>query len=264
MRQIFSIVSVIVFLSCNNQTSNANDNAAVGDSTISHGVIKSEAASGAGCGNNLLFRKGAVIEATSYDGNGKTVALQSSVVRKVYTEKGMTISELDMKNTNGEGKDEKSVKGVYKCDGKNFIVDILSFLGAAKPGATISASGLFFPLVLTAGEILPDANYTISMSYGGKDMKIVSVIKDRKVEVKESITIPAGTFEAYKISAVVDASTEMEGMAEEMKKSMQEAKKKMGTHRMIIWYSPEVTVLKMEFYQGDKLQSSNEVTKITK
>ncbi|HKO82920.1 MAG TPA: hypothetical protein VJU78_21080, partial [Chitinophagaceae bacterium] len=79
-----------------------------------------------------------------------------------------------------------------------------------------------------------------------------------------SVAIPAGTFEAFKISAVIDATTEMDGITDAMKKSMEEMKKKMGEHRFIIWYAPELTVLKMEMYQGDKLQSRTEVTKITK
>ena len=264
MKQIFSIVSAIVLLSCNNQTSNANGNAAGGDSTIKQVAAKNEIASSGGCGNNLLFQKGVVIDATTYDGNAKVVGLQSSTVMKVYNEKGVTISEMDMKSTNGEGKDEQAIKGIYKCDGKNFIMDMASFLGNAKQGTTISASGLFFPLSLSAGETLPDANHTISMSSGGKNMKIISEIKNRKVEAKESITIPAGKFEAYKISAVIDATTEMDGMTEEMKKSIQEVKKRMGETRFIIWYAPELTILKMEMYMGDKLQSRTEVTKITR
>lgn len=262
MKQNFSIVAAIILLSCNNQNSNANGSTAGSDSTLNQVAATNEIASGGGCGNNLLFQKGVVIEATTYDGNAKVVALQSSTVRKVYDEKGMTISEMDMKTTNGEGQDEKSIKGVYKCDGENFIMDMAGFLSNVKPGATVSASGLFFPLSLKAGEMLPDANHTISISSGGKNMKIVSVIKDRKVEAKESITIPAGIFEAYKISAIIDATTEMEGITEAMKKSMEEIKKKMGETRFIIWYTPELTVLKMEMYMGDKLQSRTEVTKI--
>src|SRR5688572_23117594 len=119
MKQIFSIVSAIVLLSCNNQTSNAKSNA---DSTTTK-VSAINEKTGGGCANNLLFRKGAVIDATTYDGNGKVLGLQSSTVMKVYEEKGMTVSELDMKTTNAEGKDEKTIKAEYKCDGENFVMD---------------------------------------------------------------------------------------------------------------------------------------------
>lgn len=259
MKQIFSIVSAIVLLSCNNQTSNANSNA---DSTTTK-VSSINEKTGGGCANNLLFRKGAVIDAATYDGNGKVLGLQSSTVMKVYEEKGMTVSELDMKTTNAEGKDEKTIKAEYKCDGENFIMD-MNFLRNAASGASVKASGLFFPLNLKVGETLPDASHTINIASGGKNMKIISEIKNRKVEAKESITIPAGTFEAYKISAIIDATTEMDGMTEEMKKSMKEVKKRMGETRFIIWYTPELTILKMEMYMGDKLQSRTEVTKIKK
>jgi hypothetical protein len=56
----------------------------------------------------------------------------------------------------------------------------------------------------------------------------------------------------------------MDGMSGEMKKSMQDAKKRMGENRFIIWYTPELTVLKMEMYMGGKLQSKTEITRIQK
>ena len=259
MKQIFSIVSAIILLACNNQNSKANNNA--GDSIINRVASGNETPGS--CGNNLFFRKGAVIEATTYDGNGKVLGLQSTTVVRVYEEKGMTVSELDMKTTNAEGKDEKNIKAEYKCDGENLVMD-MNFLRNAASGTSVKASGLFFPLNLKVGETLPDASHTINIASGGKNMKIISEIKNRKVEAKESITITAGEFEAYKISAVIDATTEMEGMSEEMKKSMQDIKKRMGENRFIIWYTPELTILKMEMYMGGKMQSRTEVTKITK
>ncbi len=261
MKHFFSILSAIVFLSCNNQSSNANDKTSDSVNNKIAAINKQEESGG--CSNNLLFKKGTVIEATTYDGNGKVLGLQTSTVMNVYDEKGVTISETNMVSTNGAGKEEKSIKALYKCDGKNFIMD-MNFLGNAKPGASINASGLFFPLTLKTGETLPDANHTISISSNGKNMKIVSHIKNRKVEAKESITIPAGTFDVYKISAVIDATTEIEGMPEAMKKNMEDIKKRMGENRFVIWYAPELTVLKMEMYMGDKLQSRTEVTNIKK
>ncbi len=260
MKQIFPIVSAIILLACNNQSSNANNNA--GDS-ITNPSSKNAIAEADGCGNTLLFKKGIVIEAATYDGNGKVLGLQSSEVMRVYEEKGELVSEVNMKTTNAQGKDEKVIKAEYRCDGKNFVMD-MNFLRTAGSGTSVKASGLFFPLNIKVGETLPDASHTINIASGGKNMKIISEIKNRKVEAKESITIPAGEFEAYKISAVIDATTEMEGMSEEMKKSMQEVKKRMGENRFIIWYTPELTILKMEMYMGGKMQSRTEVTKITK
>ena len=59
----------------------------------------------------------------------------------------------------------------------------------------------------------------MTMNRGGKEMKITSHIKERKVEAKESVTTPAGTFECYRISSVIEAETDMPGMDEKSKKT---------------------------------------------
>lgn len=260
MKNFFPILSALIILSCNNQDSNANSN--VADSIVGP-VSKNEISGAGGCSNALLFKKGVVIEATTYDGNGKVLGLQSSEVLRVYKEKDELISEVNMKTTNAQGKEEKIIKAEYRCDGENFVMD-MTFLRHVAPGSNVKTAGLFFPLNIKVGETLPEASHTVNIASGGKNMKIVSEIKNRKVEAKESITIPAGTFDAYRISAVIDATTEMDGMSGEMKKSMQDAKKRMGENRFIIWYTPELTVLKMEMYMGGKLQSKTEITRIQK
>lgn len=260
MKKIFPVVFALILLSCNNQNSNANN--MVADSTVGPSS-KTEMAGTDGCGSTLLFKKGIVIEATTYDGNGKAVGWQSSEVMRVYKENDELVSEVNMKTTDAQGKEDKAIKAEYRCDGKNFVMD-MNFLRTAASGTSVKASGLFFPLNIKVGETLPDASHTINIASGGNNMKIISEIKNRKVEAKESITIPAGVFEAYKISAIIDATTEMDGMSEEMKKSRQEIKKRMGETRFIIWYTPELTILKMEMYMGGKMQSRTEVTKITK
>ncbi len=56
----------------------------------------------------------------------------------------------------------------------------------------------------------------------------------------------------------------MAGMDERSKKVMEEMKKKMGKNKMTFWYAPDVTIIKMEFYMGDKLITRSEVTGIKK
>lgn len=257
MKNLFSIVSIIIFLSCNNQASNANG------STDSTGKSLAVNKTGGNCANNLYFRKGTIVNATTYDGNGKVLGLQTTKVTKVYSQDGATVSELDMNTTNAAGKDEKIIKAEYRCDGENLVMD-MNFLRNSSAGTSVKASGLYFPLQLKVGQSLPDAGHTINISSNGKDMKIKSEIKQRKVEAKETITTPAGKFEAYKISAIIEATTEMEGMTEAMKESMKEMQKRMGENRFIIWYTPELTILRMEMYMGGKLQSKTEVTSIRK
>jgi len=266
LRKLIPVVLAVCLLACNNQNSNANGPATPGDSTGKEQPVAAsmEKPAKGGCGNNLLFKKGTKIEAASYNGAGKLLSKQTSVVKKVYTEGGLTNSELDMTTTNENGGELRHVTGIYRCDGSKLIVDLSTFLQDNKPGMTIKTSGIDFPFDIAVGQDLPEAQHTIDMTMGEKKMTLISTVKERKVTAKESVTTPAGTFEAYKISAVIEAETVMEGLTDQMKKAMKEAREKMGKTEMIFWYVPTLSVVKMELYQGGKLTSKNEVTSISK
>ena len=264
MKNFFSIALGIMILACNNQ---AGGNGLANDST--NAVNKKNEAhipgsSDGNCGNNLLFQKGAEIHTSSYDGQGKETAKQVSTVKKVFQEAGMTVSELEMKNMDENGANEKTVNAIYKCDGKLLYVDLSGFLPGGKQNSDIKTSGLQFPFKVSVGETLPDADYSITMTSGDKTRKITSHIKGRKVEAKETVTTPAGSFECYRISSVIETDTEIPGMDEQSKKVMEEMKKKMGKNKMTFWYAPDVTIMKMEFYMGDKLITRSEVTFVKK
>ncbi len=250
-------------LACNNQADKSNGSG--NDSTGN--TKKEELASGTpmgNCGNSLLFRKGAEIQTSSYDGQGKETAKQVSSLTKVYNEGNMTIAEWEVKNINKNNGVERTMNTIYKCDGKLLYTSVSGFLPDTKQNSNIETGGLPFPLNVSVGETLPDAEYSVNITSGDMSRKITSHIKDRKVESKESVTTAAGTFECYKISSVIETETAMPDMDEESKKIMEQVKKKMGKNKMTFWYVPDVTVIKMEYYMGDKLITRTEVTSIKK
>ena len=258
MKNFFSLVAIIIILACNTPAANS-----IGDTANTNAESPESGSTDGNCGTNLLFRKGVVIHSASFDGTGKATTKSVSTATKVYNEGGMTISEWEMKNTT-EGREEKAFKAIYKCDGKLLHIDLSGLLPGNQQNTKIESSGLQFPLHVSVGETLPEAHHSMTMNSGGKEMKITSHIKERKVEAKESVTTPAGTFECYRISSVIEAETDMPGMDEKSKKIMEEVKKKMGKNRMICWYAPDVTIIKMEFHMGDKLITRTEVTAIKK
>ena len=216
-----------------------------------------------GCGNAILFHEGMVIESKTYNAAGAPIHQSIATVTKVFDEGGMTVAQMESKSSNADGSDEKATTTTYRCDGQNLQMDLSSLLGDNK-NMKIEGSGFSFPLNIAEGQTLPDVNYSISMDRNGKTVKISSFMKDRKVVGKETVTIPGGTFECYKIASVVEASTEIEGMDEATKKIMDAMKTKMPKTSMVLWYAPEATVMKFEMYQGDKLVSHTDVTAIKK
>jgi hypothetical protein len=255
------IVACLLLASCND---NKNETTTTAGDSATTTIVKTEspAATGGGCTNLYLFREGTVIEGASYDAGGKQISTQSSKVLNVSAEGGTLVSEVEMKSKS-QGQDERVFTGKYSCDGNKLYVDLTNLFGSMDArGATIEGDAIEFPINISEGEVLPDASYTMRMKQGGREMKITSFMKDRKVAGKETITTPAGTFNCYKISANVDAKVEMDGMDDKTKQVMEAMKKAMPKQSFVMYFDPAVSIVKVEMFSDGKLTSRTEVTSI--
>jgi hypothetical protein len=254
------LVACLVLASCNDSKNETTTTS--GDSTTSTVAKTGSPAASGGCTNLYLFREGAVIEGANYDAGGKQTSTQSSTVLKVTAEGGTLVSEVEMKS-NVQGQDERVFTGKYSCDGKKLYVDLTNLFGSMDArGTKIEGDPVEFPINISDGEILPDASYTMRMKQAGNEMKITSIIKDRKVTGKESVTTPAGTFNCYKISANVDAKIEFEGGDEKMKQMMEAIKRAMPKKSFVMYFDPAISIVKMEMFDDGKLTSRSEITSI--
>jgi hypothetical protein len=154
----------------------------------------------------------------------------------------------------------------YKCDGRNIYFDVAS----AMPGSTATdrnthfeASVMEYPIAITAGQTLPDATGTMRMEKNGKTTTMKYHYKDRKVEAKEKVTTPAGSWDCYKITNRVDVEVDFPGMSDKAKKMMETMTNQMKSTG-ITWFSPDLGIVKMELYQNGKLVSKTEIVSIKK
>jgi hypothetical protein len=63
----------------------------------------------------------------------------------------------------------------------------------------VTGTDVELPNDLSVGQNLPDANVDVKMSMGGINMNMNVETINRKVEKKESVTTPAGSFDCYVI-----------------------------------------------------------------
>ena len=113
----------------------------------------------------------------------------------------------------------------------------------------VSSSNISIPSNPTEGQVLGDGYVSADISNEGIHMMTLTVnIKNRKVEAKEKITTPAGTFDAIKIS--YDLEMRM-GLLFKFK-GKQWFVKNTGIVRTELWNS-----------KGSKIKSYEELTKIT-
>jgi hypothetical protein len=200
----------------------------------------------------LLLTNNAEVEMSMYDKKGSS---SGKVVYKVLSSNG-TEAKVNSKVFSEKGKELTSAEGTYKCDKGNFSVDMKAMLPGDQAKSMemkdmevkTNNATLYYPTSISVGAKLPDNEFSADTYTGG--MKIMSMtlkVTDRKVEGKESITSPAGTFECYKI-------TSNQNIKAIFNISMQ----------MIEWFTPNVGVIKTETYRKGDLVSSTLITKITK
>jgi len=263
-RNILLSLVLCCAIACNNEskTGTSGDSLVTTATPATKAETTSSSAMPGNCGSLLLFKKGTVIEAVSYNKSGEETTRQSSTVLDVASTATGVTAEVEMKS-NGMGKKENSFTGKYSCDGKNLYVDLTSlFANMDAKGAKIDGDPISFPISVTEGETLPDVTYSMTVTKAGKQMKTTVFMKNRKVGPKEKVTTPAGTFDCYRISSTSEAEVDIEGMDEKMKQIMQSMKNTMPKQSFVIFYDPAVTIVKVEMYSDDKLVSHSDVVAI--
>lgn len=186
------------------------------------------------------FKAGVTMEYTLY---GKKDKVETVAVHRVKelgaTADGGVKAEVETSVSDDKGK--KIIDGVYsaRCKDNVLYMDLTRLLPPqlmqtmGQMEATMEGEGLAFPSNLQVGQSLPDASTTIKMNGSGLGnlMNMTISVTDRKVESKESVTTPAGTFDCYKITS----TTYVKSIIGQ-------------TTRSAEWFAKDVGVVKSEFY----------------
>lgn len=125
---------------------------------------------------------------------------KATVASTLWNEKGKKVTEGELE---------------LICDNGTFIMDMRKFIPEEQQKAfssyemKIESENLELPSKLSVGQTLKNGSVNLSAVGSPIPMKITVNITDRKVEAKESITTPAGTFECYKISSKSNTQMQM-------------------------------------------------------
>lgn len=121
--------------------------------------------------------------------------------------------------------------------------------GEISSDVQITGNNMELPTNPKAGDVLPDANVEMAMKMGFVNMKMSADITNRKVVAAESITVKAGTFQAFKFTS--DVNSVVMGM--KMKSTNAD------------WYALGVGIVKTETYdKNGNLQSYTELVELIK
>lgn len=255
---------ILILAACSNSKSD-EPGKTTEKAEASSAISGQKAATAGACNKLIFFHPGAEVEARSYNADGEEVSSQHTKILDVKSEDGMTVAYVEGSDLQN-GMDKPTVVNYsYKCDGNKIYFDVASMFRDAQKqtDATFESSLIEYPINVKEEESLPDATGTMKAEKNGKIMEMKYHFINRKVEGKEEVTTPAGTFNCYKISHDTKVEMEIPGMTEQAKKMMEGMQGKMKT-TTTTWLAPDFGIVKMEMYMNGKLASRNEVVSFKK
>ncbi|GGN02785.1 hypothetical protein GCM10010967_41840 [Dyadobacter beijingensis] len=204
----------------------------------------------------FTFKEGGGFEMNNYDGKGKAIGKLVYKIAKVAKEGGSTVVTIDMESFNSKGKSELKNTYQMKCDGNVLILDAASLINQEQMKSFQSMEMKFtydnieIPGKLNVGDKLKDASVRGEGKSGPMGVTFNMLIKNRTVTSQEKLTIPAGSYDVYKVNS--DLNMEMV-MGFPVKMEMQSISYRAPG---VIWD------LKTETYRKGKLMGYSELAKI--
>ncbi|GGZ91408.1 TapB family protein [Algibacter mikhailovii] len=202
------------------------------------------------CNAYYPFEEGAQFEITNFNKKGKKEGHVSYKVTNIDNH----VATLETQIFDAKGKEITTTEYDVTCEGNSISIDFKSLMSPElfkqykDMDVDMTGTNIEFPKDLEIGQTLNDANMNMAINMSGMKMTMTINMVDRKVDTKESITTPAGTFDCYILS-----------YTSEMKMGM--------THTFSIkeWVSEGIGMVKNETYnKKGNLISYSELTKFSK
>lgn len=207
------------------------------------------------CTSFMPMEEGYKWEVTNFNKKGKEQSKVTHTVKSASVVDGESNAALEMVTV--DGKEEHTTSYEFMCDGSIFKISMNLFLPAEtmeqmqsmeSMEVVMDMEDMEFPTKLEVGQVLKDASMKMEASMNGmKVMSMITIIKERKVVSKESVTTTAGTFECFKVEQISEV--------------------KMGfvnrEYKSVSYIAEGVGVVRSEsFDKKGEIESYSEITKI--
>ncbi len=206
------------------------------------------------CSKYYLLEEDATFQYTMYGKKGKSDGTIDYKVSDVNSDGSVTHAKMNMKIKDKKGKELTESSYNFSCSGDKVQIDFESLLNSDMMAqfqdmeVEVTGTDIELPNDLSVGQELPDASVTMQVGAGVTNINMTVNMVNRKVEKKEELTTPAGTFECYVIYS--DNKTKM--MMERNFPSR-------------MWLTEGIGMVKTENYnQGGKVLSSTVLTAYSK
>ena len=210
------------------------------------------------CKNFFYLTNNAQVEMTMYDKKGKTSGVTTWKISNVKKTGSGYESTINTNMKDEKGRDLASGTGSYRCENGVLKADARMALpqqnaNTYNTDAKLESAYIEYPSNMTTGQSLKDVDFKMDVQSNGMSSTVSFKETNRKVTVKESITTPAGTWDAYVITYDGFFRTQIAGIGIPITLSGKE------------WFVPGFGLVKTESYnKGGKLMGSTLITSFKK
>lgn len=208
------------------------------------GLLCTAALQAQDCLGYYFLQNNKTIEMAILNKKGDQNAKQIYSVSNVNTSGNTTTADLESEMFDKKGKTITKSKARIKCTGGIMMVDMkvsMPTQPGQKPVDTdVKGEDIFieYPAGMSVGDALKDAKMHMEMDNNGMKQTIDMEVFDRKVEAKEKITTPAGSWDCFKIAYKSKMRMKTMGIGVPMNIEGYE------------WFAPGFGVVKTESKQG--------------
>ncbi|MBA2500039.1 MAG: hypothetical protein H0V30_09965 [Chitinophagaceae bacterium] len=208
------------------------------------------------CQNYYYLSNNAIVEMTVYDRKGKESGKQKWKVTEVKNQNNGYVSTIESVFTDEKGNETAQATGTYICNNGILKADMRMAVPQQQMDAyknmEVRADEVYieYPQNMAAGQTLQDGIFKMEMYNNNTLSTTINYSQvNRKVEGKENITSPAGSWEAYKISFEGQLKTMIGGIGIPM------------NFKSVEWFVPGFGMVKSETYsKNGKLMGSTLLT----
>jgi len=145
------------------------------------------------------------------DAKGKVLATMRTTCLDVSKAGNAIIYKVKSEYADDKNKNQSTHEYAMRCEDGTFYMDMQNFIDPKSMQAfkdmevSVNSNDMMYPAGLAPGDSLPDASVTVSAATGGVSLlNLLINISNRQVIGTESVTVPAGTFECFKITYNVE------------------------------------------------------------
>ncbi len=238
-KQIWSI-AIIAFFACSNNS--PGDTGKKESANYTSEVKEINNSSGTGCSSFLWFKKGTKLVYKLTGATGDSLGNSTTTIDDVKQDGDAMLADYTVTSAGG-----KNIKGTYRCEGDKVYMDTKSFFqnnfsGLQKSGMEVEIKNSYvsFPSDMKVGDALEGSSFEADINKNGKEfMKIISEVKERKIEGKENVTTPGGSWNCFRLVEVRATATEVKG-----------TKRPPVNTKSISWFASGVGPVKFETYDA--------------